>query len=305
MSAANVTGTIVVGYDEREVSRDAVALARLLAETAGARLLVATVFPYDARTMGLDAYGHALDEDGRRVLVPVLEELRGSVEADGEALGDHSAPRALHGLIEGSGADAVVLGSSQHAEIGRILAGTTAERLLHGSPCPVAVAPRGYRDSEPGLRVIAVAFDGSPESRAALRLAGDLATRAGATVRVIGVLPGVAAAGPKAMQARTEWRAQLRDEVHDAASALPSELRALPIVAEGDPASVLLEHAEQGVDLLVTGSRAYGPVRRVLLGSVSSALMRAAPCPVLVVPRAESEGPADRSATAPLLGFSR
>lgn len=92
--AANVTGTIVIGYDGREVSLDALALARLLAETTGARLLVAAVFPYEVRHMGLDAYRHALDEDRRRVLVPVLDQLGGPDEADAEALGDHSAPRA-------------------------------------------------------------------------------------------------------------------------------------------------------------------------------------------------------------------
>ncbi|HSS43092.1 MAG TPA: universal stress protein [Solirubrobacterales bacterium] len=42
---------------------------------------------------------------------------------------------------------------------------------------------------------------------------------------------------------------------------------------------------EAGADLLVAGSRNYGPVRRVLLGSVSTQLMHRAPCPVLVVPR--------------------
>jgi nucleotide-binding universal stress UspA family protein len=38
-------------------------------------------------------------------------------------------------------------------------------------------------------------------------------------------------------------------------------------------------------DLLVTGSRGYGPLRRVLIGSVSTPLMHSAPCPVMVVPR--------------------
>jgi nucleotide-binding universal stress UspA family protein len=42
---------------------------------------------------------------------------------------------------------------------------------------------------------------------------------------------------------------------------------------------------ERGVDLLVCGSRGYGPVRRVLLGTVSAALVRQASLPVLVVPR--------------------
>jgi nucleotide-binding universal stress UspA family protein len=45
--------------------------------------------------------------------------------------------------------------------------------------------------------------------------------------------------------------------------------------------------ADRGVDLLVCGSRGYGPVRRVLLGTVSSALVRQAPVPTLVVPRAD------------------
>jgi nucleotide-binding universal stress UspA family protein len=286
-----MTGTIVVGFDQREVSRDALALARRLAATTDARLVVAMVFPYDERHMGLDAYRHALAEDRQRVLVPLLEQLGGAEQADVEALGDHSAPRALHQLVEESEAEMVVIGASERAELGRILAGSTAVRLLHGSPCPVAVAPRGYRDTDPALRVIAVAYDGSPESQSALRLAADLASRAAATVRIIAVLPRPGGARPEAAQARTAWRAGLRDQVHDAAAELPKELRALPIVAEGDPSSVLLEHIEQGVDLLVTGSRAYGPLRRVLLGSVSTALMRSAPCPVLVVPRGESEVP--------------
>ena len=60
-------------------------------------------------------------------------------------------------------------------------------------------------------------------------------------------------------------------------------------LAEGDPAAVL---ADQGVelDLLVLGSRGYGPVRATLLGAVSAEVMRTAPCPVVVTPR--EAGPA-------------
>jgi nucleotide-binding universal stress UspA family protein len=52
----------------------------------------------------------------------------------------------------------------------------------------------------------------------------------------------------------------------------------------GGAVAVLTDEA-QTLDLLVLGSRAYGPVRRVLLGSVSGPLVRQAPCPVLVLPR--------------------
>ena len=52
-----------------------------------------------------------------------------------------------------------------------------------------------------------------------------------------------------------------------------------------DPAAAILDGAGDGVDLLVLGSRACGPVRRALVGSVSSPVVRHAPCPVLVTPR--------------------
>jgi nucleotide-binding universal stress UspA family protein len=50
------------------------------------------------------------------------------------------------------------------------------------------------------------------------------------------------------------------------------------------------------VDLLVTGSHGYGPVRRALLGSVSTQLMRSCPCPLYVVPRGAAEPPASAAA---------
>jgi len=284
--------TILIGYDRRDGGRDALALARLLAETTGATLLIASVFPYEVRQMGTGPFQRALAEERREGLDPLLDQLGGSLRAEVRALGAHSPPRALHELAEQAGADLVVLGSSERAPLGRILAGSTAQRLLHGSPCPVAVAPRGYREREPGLRVIGVAFDDTPESRAALRHAAQLAGQAAAALRIIGVLPRLAAERyAEAAQARLQWRTELRDAVHQAAGALPGELRAQPIVIEkGDPADAIVEQAEQGIDLLVSGSRGYGPVRGVLLGSVSSRLMSSAPCPVLVVARQPAAG---------------
>jgi nucleotide-binding universal stress UspA family protein len=57
------------------------------------------------------------------------------------------------------------------------------------------------------------------------------------------------------------------------------------VFERGDPVAKLLADAEIGVDLLVLGSRGFGPVMRLLIGSVSSRVIREAPCPVLVVPR--------------------
>ncbi len=73
----------------------------------------------------------------------------------------------------------------------------------------------------------------------------------------------------------------IAEGVAAAGAAVPVDGRRL----DGPPAQALAEAGEDGVDLLVAGSRGYGPMTRLLLGSVSSRLVAIAPCPVLVVPR--------------------
>jgi len=60
-------------------------------------------------------------------------------------------------------------------------------------------------------------------------------------------------------------------------------------ILDGDPAHVLLDDSEHD-DLLFTGSGGKGPFRRVLMGSVSTTLLREASCPVVIVPRGSGEG---------------
>lgn len=71
--------------------------------------------------------------------------------------------------------------------------------------------------------------------------------------------------------------------------ALGPHPEAQPIVLDGEPAEVLAEQTRE-LGLLVMGSRGYGPLRRVLLGSVSAALLDAARCPVMIVPRGAKRG---------------
>jgi nucleotide-binding universal stress UspA family protein len=81
--------------------------------------------------------------------------------------------------------------------------------------------------------------------------------------------------------AREHYRAAL-----DAAIArLPEGLRASGHLLTGDVVEVLAELGPDDIDVLYCGSRGYGPVRRVLLGGVSSRLVRRARSPVTVVPR--------------------
>jgi nucleotide-binding universal stress UspA family protein len=196
---------------------------------------------------------------------------------------------ALQALAESGEADLIVLGSTHHAHLGSVSPGSVAEHLLHGARCALVIAPKGYGDedhSEDRLRVAAVGFDGMAESYAALDEAAKLATKFGASLRVIGVATPVPAMGAAAAaQAGPEAGPDFQTQLNNVVAELPPELRALPVFERGDPVEKLLQAAEMGVDLLVLGSRGFGPVMRLLIGSVSSRVIREAPCPVLVVPR--------------------
>jgi nucleotide-binding universal stress UspA family protein len=278
---------VIVGYDGPEHGSDALVLGRELALSARAPMVVAEAFPQAHRGVGTGTREEPATEEQAAALAAAVASIEG-VEAEACALGGDSAARALYALAAENPEAILVLASSHRGALGQVMPGSVVEPMLHGSPCPVAVAPRGLARSEYGLRVLGVAYDDSAEARVALELAGELATGAAATVRVIGVLDAgetPSGAGAGIQQVASTARAGLRDAVHDAAADLPPQVRALPVVCRGNPVPELLSQCEQGVDLLVMGSRGYGPVRSVLLGSTSSMMVRAARCPVIVVPR--------------------
>jgi nucleotide-binding universal stress UspA family protein len=291
---------IVVGVDGREGGRDALALAAALQRAAGGEIVAVHVYTYD-RSVLLDearAVETVLQED----LLTTLEgELR-AVGVSGRPLVEHDpAPaRALHAVAEREEADLIVVGSCRRAGADRVLAGDDAAQTLHDAPCAVAVAPHGYAERPHDVKLIGVGYDGSPESRRAIELAYRLAERADAYVRATMVVwpsspfwPTTSRySGWPATQVSTRRRGE---ELLEAAVAGIRD-RVTPEVAVGKGWQVLAASSGD-LDLLIVGSRAYGPVRRVVLGSTSTHLIREAACPVLVLPRGAT-APGDAPATA-------
>jgi nucleotide-binding universal stress UspA family protein len=79
-------------------------------------------------------------------------------------------------------------------------------------------------------------------------------------------------------------RTEIEASLERAIAALPSGVEVESELHVEDPADVLLRISEH-VDLLICGSRGYGPLRSVLLGGVSRRLVDGSQCPVLVLPR--------------------
>jgi nucleotide-binding universal stress UspA family protein len=302
--------TILVGYDPRTTDRAPVRFGVLLARLTEAPLTVACV--RRGRGPRAIALSHEQvlpfaivqpDEELLHDCAPQIEEIRAELEpygvsADCVILTGTSAASALHEAAERSGAGLLVVGSSARAAHGRMLAGSTAARLLAGSPCSVAVVPAGWERGEPP-KSIGAAFRDTEDGREALRAAFALGRRAHARLRVLTVveegLKAALEAEPSQMAGR---RGTTVDDVigeyelaaRRAATAALEELDGHDEVETevdvwvGDPAEVLVDLTRR-LDLLVCGSRGYGPLRAVLLGAVSHRIVAAARCPVIVVPR--------------------
>jgi nucleotide-binding universal stress UspA family protein len=276
---------ILVGYDGSDGGRDALELTRVLSEATGASVLVTTVLPYGPLPI---PYELLEEEEGERA-EPLLEEageLLGDRDVETRAFGGGTPAGVINDLAEREGATTIVVGSPHRGAIGRTLIGSVADGLLHGAPCEVVVAPQGYASEEHGpFRTVAVAYDDTEEAKRALRRAEEigLACRSTIVVYTVSAPPAVVlGAGGYAPAMPPEAGAVVTRTVKAVDQRLAATGRAL----SGTPAAAIVEACmEIGVDLLVTGSRGYGPLGRVLLGSVSTQLAHKAPCPVLVAPR--------------------
>jgi nucleotide-binding universal stress UspA family protein len=272
---------VIVGFDGSDGGADALALGASLASTFEARLIVACATDFAP----LEIESRRSAQQGSQRLIEMFVRaalLLGDDDFERHEIYDDPAA-GLRRLAQIQSADLIVIGATHHGPWGRALPGTVASKLFHGSPCGVLVAPRRWREREHyGVGLIGVGYDGRGESRVALRQGEELARVLDATLRVIAVAPGepdgdAAGAG---QDARSAWTRALKDATHTVAD----EVEVERVLRSGDPAAELALEAVE-LDLLVVGSRGHGPLGETLLGSVSSELVRTAPCPVLVMPR--------------------
>ncbi len=260
----------LVGIDGTRHGRDAVALAQDVRDPDG-RLALAFV------------RAGRLEEDLRESQ-DLLEKERDAAEVKAQLLSvlATSPGRGLHEQAEAQGADLLVVGSSGRGILGRAMLGDDTRAALNGTPCAVAVAATGYAERENRLRKVGVAYNGSPESMAALVLAKALAAARGATVHALEVvsLPPVAYGGMLAPG--------IGDYIDELVGEAAERMKQLPGVdgraVYGLAGEELAAFGDE-LDILIVGSRGYGPLRRFVAGSTSDYLERHGRCSLLVLPR--------------------
>jgi nucleotide-binding universal stress UspA family protein len=191
-----------------------------------------------------------------------------------------SVGRGLHELCELIGADLVTVGSSRRGLLGRVLIGDDTSAALNGAPCSIAIAPTNYAQQPGAMREIGVGYDGSPENEHALSVARMLFGASGAKLSALEVvsLPSDAFLGPGAVDNTPQ---RLLEDARERIAALGG---VEPHAAYGQPAEELGLYSAS-LDLLIVGSRGYGPIGRLIHGSTSQQLAHSARCPLLVLAR--------------------
>jgi nucleotide-binding universal stress UspA family protein len=281
---------VIVAFDGSERSSDALALAQRLTDAAGV-LTLACVVPGSRWHVGPQV--HRPDAPVPDELADMFATARTTIPAGirvrERAPVAASPARGLTELAEAEGADLIVIGSSRHGDVGHVRLERTAGRLLQGAPCAVAIAPAGLRESDE-FRHVGIAYDDSPEARAALAVAYDVASRCGAAVTLY---CSVSLVDADQMAARRRAETSL-DEAADSA---PEGVNPRTVLLQGSAGVVIANACDGVVDLLVTGSRGYGPLQRALAGSVSEGLTEGATHPVVVVPRPATAADTPSAAT--------
>ncbi len=290
--------TIVVGHDGSDSGDDAAALGARLALATSEPLLVVTVYP-EENPIGVGRVDaewvaamrdHAKEVSAVRAALPRVARGRGRVPRRGLRLGGARPRRRRRGR-----------------------AGLDDRRRLRAPRRPPADLTRLDRRAAPARRDLPRGDRAARLPRARLGHAGQAHRRVvrghaggarGAALRgragqghrrVADALHGDRAAAPRcsrrssaATPRRRSWPRSARTSraaLEARATSLPEGVEATEELLEGDTVDALAALDEREIDLLVCGSRGYGPVRRVLLGGVLRKLIRRAACPVVVVPR--------------------
>jgi nucleotide-binding universal stress UspA family protein len=280
---------VVAVFGNSQAARDAIALGARLAHARHAEIVLAAAWVALAGRGGSD-----YERRVRAMVEAELDTLRDLVPSGVPArTSAHGAPSVLHGLRRLVRAEGDVLVFAA-ADLRRHGHGNLALETLHDAPCNVAVAPAGWASASPPPDV-AVAWADALEAAAALEAGVEIAASTGGTLHVIHVL-----AIPTRM-ADAPWlddddnrhwlvstRPQGEELLQRAVERVAGRVPVVTELLEGLPAHELAA-ATTTCGLVVMGSRGYGSVRRLVLGSTSAGLLREASVPVLIAPRALAE----------------
>ena len=284
---------LTVGYLATPTGDDGVALASALATTFGATvdvvLVVREEFP-DGHP-GRAEYQRLLVSKGEEWVAAAVKALASDgVSANSTVLVGESFAESLVAFAEEKSSDLIVVGGARDGFFGGHTIGPVTGALLHSSPIPVALAPRGYaEDPDDSITSVTAAVPTKPGDDNPLPFAITLASAADLAIRMLSLVSAENLAEAKSVREVRQLQVDAAEQnLLLAARALPDAPDIESLVADG----VTLESALKKLkwddgDLLVVGSSRFAAPRRIFLGSTAARILAGVDVPVIVIPKGE------------------
>jgi nucleotide-binding universal stress UspA family protein len=277
----------VVGYQPDDRGADAIALAVAIARAQGTGLEIVYVVPENAPYVAVNPQGKRISAGEQEVLTARREALKlvpSDIDAEFRVVDSDSFAEGLIETATAQSAALIVIGAASNGLFKRFSVGSVANALLHASPVPVALAPRGYQRKGPLTRL--TAFIGE---RQGAQTARDVALRAarrrGLPLRLVSLVA-----------LDTHERSDSGEAIHQAHLHANSVLAEAATNALDGTATVTVAHGrsiEEAIDsldwddgeLVIIGSSRLAQRNRLFLGSTALKVLRALPVPMVVVPQ--------------------
>lgn len=288
--------TIVAAFPYGKKDRSALHLAGLLARSSGESVRIVSIVPEQGKSMipsGSELQFAAWSRERGRKAVAEAEraaaQICPDVTTEAVAVASRSRAKGLIAVALAADASMLVVGSGTEGTRGRIRVSATSDRLLHSSPVPVALAPRGFV-AEAGAHVsrVTCSFRGDRSSEQMLATASEISQSIEAVLRVATFGVGGRTVQPSCLDEesrRKEYVAHLRSAQATAIDSVdddrPTE-EAVGIGKDWKDALSAIDWLPE--EVLVIGSSSEGRRSRVFLGSNAAKIIRHTPVPVLVVP---------------------
>ncbi|HKY71327.1 MAG TPA: universal stress protein [Nitrospira sp.] len=233
----------------------------------------------------------------------LYQEVERSMRADGERLLEravsllpfHAGPvtkliragspaEAILATAEEQGIELIVMGARGLGPIKERLLGSVSHRILASAPCAKLIVSGQIKT----MQQVLLPLKGASDTENAIAFLEQKPFRQPVELTLLSVLPaispswGTAALAAEPLQARQKENAQLF--LQSAVNQLQrAGYSAKTHVVIGTPVESILEEAKKRrADLILMGSRGRQGVRRLVLGSVSHAVLHHPPCPILV-----------------------
>lgn len=291
--------TILVGYPTKRRARAVLELAGMLARSRGTDVVVCTAIR-DPRVPGTrrddPKFTTYVDELADTALAQARKDMPADVSVQFVRVDARSVSTGLIRAAEQYQARLIVVGSAM-GRIEEVTVSSAADRLLHSSPLPVAVATRGFRAMGGHVRRVTLAFASGEDTAVHVAAAEELAARFGAELRLASFAVNLSHAeafrvNVKGPSGPEMWERIIRREVAMAVQADGATARRDPelVIGHGRDWAEALDDLDWAPgDLLVVGSSVSGPLARVFVGSRATKIIRHAPVPVIALPRGTVE----------------